>query len=465
MPIVLAALAVLVLAAFVVLAGATTYRYGRHDLLHPVVLVNGIMAYYVLIPAAYFLYTGMRAIPARFDIVHPTRALSVALAVLFGMYVIILVAFRYSPWRQSSPRGSRSRSRSGVANITDTVADAFADVNPGVVLVLGLVGFGVGVVSYGLFVWLNGGLIRMLTVTPRTAFYTVPNTLRFQILGMVGVFGGYATVLCALCPALERPESSLSTHLSHGVLAILGITTALTMFVAVSTRARMVILVPALILIVYLHTAGWLSRRTLTGFGAAVVTVGVSFSLIEGLVLGNRAGITLSALLNNVVHAPRFALVMVLVESVPGEVFFQLGATLPNAFYFDLPGLPNYGNLLERIALGVDKRNHTSSAMLPGELWLNFGPVGIVVGGALYGAALRWAYRLREATAPLMRGVQPAVFACILLLWPTNLTWGIRRLFIRFLVPVLVAVVVARIIQWQFPAITRTIYDRPGTNE
>lgn len=44
MPIVLATLAVVVLTAFVVLARATTYRYGCHDLLHSVVLVNGIMA-------------------------------------------------------------------------------------------------------------------------------------------------------------------------------------------------------------------------------------------------------------------------------------------------------------------------------------------------------------------------------------------------------------------------------------
>lgn len=460
MAIVFAILAVMVLAAFIILAGATTYRYGRHDLLHPVVLVNGIMAYFVLIPATYFLATGMQTVPAKYGLIHPTRALAVALVVLFGMYIVILAAYRWGPWGQPSPRNTRSRFD------VSAVGDAFADTNPGVLLVIGLVGFSIGLLVYGYYVFANGGLVRLLTVTPRTAFQITPNTYRFRLLGLMGVVGGWVTVLCALRPALERRQSVFaSLRQSPRAIALAAVVTSITMFVAVSTRARMVILVPALIALVYGHTAGWLSQRTLVGVGAVIVTIGVSFSAIESILNGYTIAGIIHVFVRGVVQVPRLALFMVLIERVPSEVSFMFGATIPEAFYIDLPGDPRYGNVVERIATGTDKDTHFASAMLPGELWVNFGPVGILVGGVVYGAALRWAYRLREATVPLVRGVQPALFVCILLLWPTNLTWGLPNLFVRILVPVLVAVIAALIIQRRFPSIARTIYNRTGISE
>lgn len=447
-------LAAAVLLAFVALTAATTYHHARRDILHPIVLVNGIITFFVLIPAAWLLATRLQAFPNYIDIAHPARSLAIALAALGGMYIVILGAYRYAG--RVSVTGS----------LTTAGDDALADVNPRVVLALGVVGFIVGVVNYAVFVYLNGGIIRMFTVTPRTAFYHVPNTLRYQMIGMLGVFGGFATILCALRPAIER--SRVRRHNPTGfvrsirVAVAIALVTAITLAVAVSTRARMVILVPLAMLIVYVHTAGWLSRRTVVGVGGFVVAAGLSFSLIESVLLGQRVDVALSTLLHSVVHMPRFALMMVLVESVPGEVGYQWGATLPKAFYLDLPGFPRYGNLLERIATGTDSKNISFSAMLPGELWLNFGPVGLAVGGVVYGVALRWTYRLRTSASVLVRGAQPTVFVCVLLLWPTNLTWGIPNLFIRFLVPVAIAIGVAVVVQRRFPSLARTLGARIG---
>lgn len=441
MPALAVALAVVVLGGFVALAGVTTYRYGRRDLLHPIVLTNGIMAYFVLIPAAYFLATGMDAVPAKFNLAQPARSLAVALVLLLVMYVFILLAFRRAP-RVDAP----------------TLGGTFGDANPVLVLVFGCIGFGIGLLVFAAYVVANGGPIRMLTVTPRTAFQVVPNTYRFRIFGLIGVFGGYATILCALRPALERRRSGATlSHLSTRTLALTGTVTALTMAVAISTRARMVILIPALVAIIYFWTAGWLPQRALVGVGAVVVTMGVGFSAIEGLLSGFRLVTVFDVLIRGVVQLPRLALVMVLVERVPGEAFFQFGATIPEAFYIDLPGDPRYGNILERIATGTDTDGHTVSAMLPGELWLNFGPVGIAVGALAYGAALGWIYRLREHASPLVRGVQPVVFVCVLLLWPTNLTWGVPNLLVRVLLPVLVAVAAAVIVQRWFPSVMQTL--------
>lgn len=455
MPTIFAVLAATALAVFVALAGVTTYCYGRRNLLHPVVLVNGIMAYYILVPATYFLATGMEAVPIRFGLANPERALAAALVVLLGMYVVILAAFHHT-LRYETPA------------VGDTFAGAFANANPGVVLVLGIAGFGVGLLAYGYYVVVNGGLIRLLTVSPRTAFQTVSDTYRFRLFGLIGVFGGYATVLCALRPMLERRDNHPQVASSRPLLralALAAVMTALVLFVGISTRARMVILVSALLTVVYFHTAGWLPRRVLIGVGAVVVLGIMAFSTLEGAWLWSDFEGTVATLLSGIVHIPRLALVMVLTERVPSEVFFQFGATLPEAFYLDLPGLPRYGNLVERIAIGVDKNQHLASAMLPGELWLNFGPVGILAGGVVYGAALRWAYRLRDHAQPLVRGVQPAVFVCVLLLWPTNLTWGVPNLFVRVLVPVLVAIVVTLVIQRRFPWIARAIYNRTETSE
>lgn len=448
MPSMYTLVATAVLAVFTVLTGATTYHYGRRDLLHPIVLVNGIMAYFVLVPATYFLATGMAAVPARFGLTNPERALTVALVVLLGMYVVIFVAFRRT-------------SRYETTAVGGTLAGVFNDTNSSVLLATGLAGISIGLLIYGYYVFANGGLIRMLTVTPRTAFQTAPNTYRFRLLGLGGVFGGWATILCALRPALERRESTvLSIRQSFPIITLATVVTSITMFVAVSTRARMVILVPALIVLVYGHTAGWFSQRILVGVGSVVVMIGVSFSVFESLLNGYTIIGIMKTLIHSIVHIPRLTLVMVLTERVPDQASFLYGATIPEAFYIDLPGDPRYGNVVEFIATGTDKEGHFASAMFPGELWLNFGPVGILVGGVIYGMVLQWTYRLRESTNSLVRGIQPIVFICVLLIWPTNLTWGISNLFVRVLMPVLVAIAATLVIQRQFPSIARAVCGR-----
>jgi hypothetical protein len=508
------------LVTFTGLIGVTLYQTLRKDIMHPLVLVSGIFAYFIVIPGAYLLFTGFQSIPAEFHLSHPMWALVVALIIMLVIYVITLVTFqfgfgfngirdldiklsfsslrsilwpRFVPDSRSQPQSMERGER------TDLIIDYLDSVNPGVLFCLGLAGFSAGLLTYSGYVWINGGPMHMLTVAERTAVQTVPNTYRFRILGLAGLFGGWTTILCALRPLLERrghekrsstrlhqhrsQSSYTQTRLFGGTFSDLKnitsfirspsawagmtliLTSAIVLVAAVLTRARMVILVPALILLIYLHTAEWLPQRALLTIGTLVFFVGVTFSAIEKILLGYPLSATISPLLHGFVQTRRLALLMVVLVRVPFEFPFQYGATLLDAVYIDIPGFPRYGNYLEIIAYGVEKENRTLSAMLPGELWLNLGPIGILIGGVVYGLALRWIYRFQHVAAPLLRGIYPMALVCVLLLLPSNLTWGIPNLFFRVLAPVIVAIVATLLIQRRFPSIAHTLYDRMGISE
>jgi hypothetical protein len=446
--------AILLLAVFAALVAVTTIRHIRRDLLHPLVLVNGILTYFILLPGAYFLTTESGYILRTYNLVPPARSLALALGATLALYISVLVAFYGIPslserWTKKSestiPLSTRpSALNSSRSILAAAVDDIFARVNFGVLFWLGIAGFIVGIFSYAWYIWVNGGPIRMLTVTPRTAFSVVPNTGRYRVIGLAGIFGGYVTLLCALRSPVERRQCSRFTV---GALVTVA---AVAILAAVMTRARMVILIPAFIGLVYLYSAERISARILVGLGTTIVAVGVGFLAIEGILLGT-SGVR-GALRAGLIHRPRLAAFMAVVTRVPAEISYQYGATFLEAVYINLPGYPRYGNLLETIAYGEQTRYRTLSAMLLGELWANFGPLGMIVGGVVYGAVLRVVYGLRNATAALTRGLYPTALVCIVLFLPTNFTWGTRGLVLRLIAPVVTAVIVAYVAQRLFLA-------------
>lgn len=403
--------ATVLLLMFTVGVARTTVRYVREDLLHPLVLLNAVLTYFVLVPAAYLLWTG----EFLYGLTTPYATLLWALGVFALIYVIALSAFVRTPseWSVSSTRS------------------VSAEVDPRLLALLGGAGFVAGIAMFAYYVLVNGGPIRLLTVQPRTAFQTVPETARWRILGLAGVFGGMATVLTAYRARVEGVRRPLTRRDRALLISVVGIAVA----VAVSTRARMVIAIPCLAVLLYVYSADLISRRALVGTGSVAIVGAAGFGLVEGVVLGQSR-----SLVESLVQTNRLQVFMATIVRVPEEVGYQFGATLLRATMLEWPGMPmRTGNLLEIIAVGNDWKARTFSGMMPAELWLNFGLVGVLVFAVLYGVGLRVVYGMRDADDPLVRGAFPFFFLSVLLLLPTNLTWALKSLAVRYLLPILLA--------------------------
>ena len=403
----------ILLASFVLVVVGTTAYYVREDLLHPFVLLTGILAYFVLLPAAYLLVTG----EFRYGLSEPHTALLLAVGVFFGIYLIALWAFIRTP-------------------VPDWLVDQLPNQRHDTTLLalFGGIGFVAGLAMYAYYVFLNGGPVRLFTVQPRTAFQIVDETARWRILGLTGIFGGMTTVLVAFRSRVEQGWRHLSPRESSVLVTVVGVA----LLVAVSTRARMVIIIPFLTVLVYVFSAGLISRRTVVGGGALVFVAGVGFGIVEAVLLGTGN----ASLIGAVVHTSRLQVLMATVARVPAEYGYQYGATLLRATLLEWPGMPmRTGNFLEVVAVGTDYKHRTFSGMMPAEVWLNFGLLGNIAFAVLYGAGLKLTYSMRDAPNALVRGAFPFAFVGVLLLLPTNITWALKGLLLRYLLPLVAAVV------------------------
>jgi hypothetical protein len=162
------------------------------------------------------------------------------------------------------------------------------DIDTNVLLVLGLLGFVVGLMCYLYYVLVNGGFVRFATITPRTTFQQVPNTGRFRFLGTAGLYAGLFVVYTALRGRFERRDLSRTGY------ALLTALFVVVMTFAVLRRSRMNILIPAAYVLLYFHTADRIPRRWIFGAGTVVVTFGIGFSFIESFVAGNGGGLAIS---------------------------------------------------------------------------------------------------------------------------------------------------------------------------
>lgn len=287
---------------------------------------------------------------------------------------------------------------------------------------------------YAYYIVLNGGPIRLLTVQPRTAFQVVDETARWRILGLTGIFGGMTTFLVAFRSRVEQGWRQLPLRESGALATVVGVA----LLAAVSTRARMVILIPFLTVLLYVFSADLIGRRALIGGGSLVFVAGVGFGIAEAIFLGTST----SSLLEAIVHTPRLQVLMATVARVPAEYGYQYGATLLRATLLEWPGMPmRTGNFLEVVAVGTDYKHRTFSGMMPAEMWLNFGLLGNLAFAVLYGAGLKLTYSMRDAPNALVRGAFPFAFVGVLLLLPTNLTWAIKGLLLRYLLPLVAAIV------------------------
>lgn len=399
-----------------IVAKSTLQRI-HESLLHPIILFNGIITYYVIVPAAYILATGN----GYFARITTTDTVFAVLSVVTISYAAAIYGFQ----RASSPRLSQK--------ITPSVLLSERDAPSHRLRLLGLLGFTVGLLSYTYYIIVNGGPVQMFTVQPRTAFTTVPETGRWRVLGLTGIIGGYVTILTS--------HHQKATHGRLTIYNVLLLATVCTLTVAstVLTRARMMILLPLLILVIYLYNTNTITDRQMVGTAIGVGSLVLVGGVAESLLVGNG---NIMVLLDSFVHRVRLEIMAGIITQVPSQHPYGYGETLLRAPMINWPGMPlRYGDQAEIIMIGENRKYTTMSGMLVGELWLNWGILGVIGGSLGYGGLLGLVYQFRNSSNYLVSGSYPIVLVTAVLLWPTNIAWATKSLVLRLIAPLVVATI------------------------
>lgn len=420
-----------VLISFGALLAAVTIRYAREELFHPLVCFNAVLVYFVLVPATGILVLGRFS--QRYPLEDAVPLVGTALTILLGAYLLSLLGYH------ALGRFLATRNRRGHSSVigTDRLTNSRGihhTIDRRVLRWIGAAGLLAGAVFYLYYVLVNGGFGRLLTITPRTAFQTVPNTGRWRFLALMGTIGGFVTICAGLHHRVV--DNTLRTRdwaLALGALVVV-------LGIVFSFRVRMPIAAIGLFVLVYAYSADVASDRTFVGAGFGVVLIGGSFTFVEFALMGT---IETSALVRGFVQFARFDVFLAVVHHVPANHPYQFGSTIIGAIPVEWPSAPlAYGEQLDRM-IGGNRSGITISAMLPGELWLNFGPVGLAIGSFVYGTGLRGIYVLRRSHHPFATLLYPALVVVVILLWPTNVLWATKVLIFDFAVPVCLAGIAA----------------------
>lgn len=407
-----------VLGLFAVLLAATTVCHIRESLIHPIVLVNAILAYFVLAPAAYLYATGDFT-PMFAEILStPTQAIATTVTVCVMMYAGLLTSF-YALNQFDTPQ---DWIQSFMTRETDTPMIPLR-----LLFWVGIVGFVAGLLSYGYYVTVNGGFIRFVSITPRLAFQTVPDTGRYRLLALAGIYGGLVTTWAAARPWVERDNAWTNSRRSIIALAIVSI---VSFAVLASFRARWELFVPAAFILAYVYTLDYVADRVFVGAGTVVGVAVVGFSAVEYLLTGHPGAVR--AFVNGVVHLPRFQVLLAIVARVPEMVPFQGGVTYTEPFF-----------LARQVLLHHDPHRTFAGTGLA-EPYLNFGVLGLVTAGAAFGVLCRITVWVRNAaraptTSAIARGLYPALLVAVVFLPAMNIMGALRSIWLRIFLPVGIA--------------------------
>jgi hypothetical protein len=300
---------------------------------------------------------------------------------------------------------------------------------------VGIAGFLVGLFSFVYYVVINGGPVRLLTVRPRTAFQTVPQTARYRLIGLAGTTGGFVTVFCAYWGEIK--SETLRSFDRILITLVSGINIA----VSISTRTRWVVLLPLAYLGIYFYTAERISNRQVTILGLSIIGFGAMFSFVELTLIGSGS---MNLLIRGFIHTPRFRVFMITINEIPQSYPFQGGATIIRnlglLIGINLSG-PKYGDVLDIIVFGTNRKFITLAGLHFSELYLNFGYIGIPIGGASFGIALKIVSNFRsESTSYITHGLYPVILLGAALLVPTHVAYVLKIVYFRMLLPPLAAV-------------------------
>ncbi|WP_129115513.1 hypothetical protein [Halegenticoccus tardaugens] len=411
---------------FSISVGFTSWRRVGEDLFHPIVLVNVIMLYYIIGPAWFLLFTNKYHFGESLN--DPSGSLTLTLGIAFLTYCVIVGVYsRTSPRTQSYSRSNRF--------FPDT-----DDIDRRVLFGLGVIGFLTGIFTYLYYVFVNGGFIRLLTITPRTAF-AAPDTARFSFLAYAGIMAGMVTIFLAYRPEIRR--DNLTKFDYYVLAAILSITFA----IVLSLRSRMNLVIPAAYILLYAEDTDQLPRSYLIGGAAALFTVGMSYTMFEAI-FADRGAHLMMLVSQGLIDTIRLEVLMHVIDAVPSSHPYQWGATFVHTLGIRWEGMPaSYGNQLQEIVIGQQRDYITFPALMLGELYLNFGALGLFLGGGIFGYVLKVVHHMRtQARTWLSRGISPLILLGIVSMLPTSIAWGVKSIWLRVVVPVTLAIFVAYVI-------------------
>ncbi|MCF2165494.1 O-antigen polysaccharide polymerase Wzy [Halobacterium salinarum] len=304
----------------------------------------------------------------------------------------------------------------------------------------GLLWIALGLTGYLLYVWLNGGFVRLLTVN-RALFQTVPNTQRYKILAWVGLWGGLPLVV----PSAHELYENIDGRQRRLFIYFVSILVLLVLVITFSFRGRLKAAYPMAYILLYLHYRIYKISFKQFGLIAALGAISIGgFTFIEYIIGGGNASLRL--IINGLIYRVRFEPLVAVITEASIERPFQLGTTFINGgMWYDV-GITPLGERIELIVTGEDLPGFTIGATVIAELYLNYGIVGVLLGAPIYGFLLKviWS-TLLESDNYIVKGIYPAMLFISLAIVPTSIGWVLRNFVMIVLPPIILTLAVRRV--------------------
>lgn len=389
----------------------------KNNTFNPILLFFGIVTYFYIIPAIYLYMTSNYAWHSEI----PNRDILVALLVVLLFSTLVFISYLHFPeikvhWMR--PHIDQSDSR--------------------YIFFSGLLWILIGLVSYILFVLLNGGFASFLT--GNRALQTVPNTQRYKILAWAGLWSGLPLIILSshkLFKNMNKRQGRLFVY-------FIGLLVLVVIIATISFRSRLKAAYPISYIILYIHYHIYKISFKQFGLIAALGAICVgSFTFIEFIIGGGNASLRL--IVNGLIYRVRFEPLVAVITEPSIERPFQLGTTFINGgMWYDV-GIMPLGDRIELIVTGNDLPGFTIGATVIAELYLNYGIVGILLFAPIYGFLLKaiWS-TLLESDNHIVKGIYPAVLFMSLAMVPTSIGWVLRNFVMVVLPPIILTLAVRR---------------------
>lgn len=349
-----------------------------NDLLSPLFLISGFFILFFYLPYLSVVVLGYRV----YSFENPVYTAHLTMLFLFVGYLGYVIGYCNDTGRKFAKR-------------LLTIFPSQPPMSPQVGSIIGVVIYAFGLVSLAVFVLHVGGVSAVLSA-PQWGEIVIPENKIFWYGLNAGLFSGFALYLAARESITKR-----------GIVVFLG---SAGIFAALHSRKRIAgIILVCLLLYHYKNRKIRVLDLTLVGVTCFAI-IGLYRPIEEVLIQGKNL-----AVMNKIefkfeqrfVYHTLFQTHMGQINGIPGEVPYQLGRTLPNNLipYFvrDFPIIREvyaHPSSAQRISVMVSVGLGTweNKGLVPGlfgELYINYGLVGIALGGLLMGYFSRWAYTLR----------------------------------------------------------------------
>lgn len=391
----------------------------KNNTFNPILLFFGVVTYFYIIPAIYLYMTSNYAWHSEI----PNRDILVALLVVLLFSTLVSISYLYLPEIKVyliKPHINQSDSR--------------------YIFFAGLLWILIGLVSYTLFVSLNGGFASFLT--GNRALQTVPNTQRYKILAWAGLWSGLPLII----PSSHELYKNMNKRQGRLFVYFIGLLVLVVIIATFSFRSRLKAAYPIIYFLLYFHHQ--INKISFKGFGviAALGAIGVGgFTLIEYIIIGKNTSLQL--LINGLIYHLRFEPLIAVITEFSREPSFQFGTTfLYGGIWYDI-GVTSLGDQIELILTGRNQPGFTISATVLGELYINYGMIGILFFGAVYGFLLKTIKTtLLESDNNVSKGLYPAILFITLAVVPTSIGWVLRNFVMVVLPPIIITLVVRQFI-------------------